>query len=426
VKNIPHQINDLTKLHKGLEVFGHLDAVGVDLTEDRSVGRELAKAGVYTFRDKTIDLETSFRLEDVKPSSRQGTRTVARDLRRLFELLGFLQRDSAGRPHLTPLARLLLQIEPNSDEAVRIWRSALHGLSLMGKDGTESHPYSIMIRLAKSHPGLPPKKLALALEAEDDSEEEFERISVLASSDDWVSELQEKGVSLHMIRNGAKVLPAIARQLTDLSEAGGVVYAGPEATRKLGEPRSRSAGFAPQGVRRRQHRTVSADSIATAPTARERAADEEYFVDPEVTREAALERLSRHNAIVRTIATILGDHELREDPYDTLASKQSAPSLLIEVKTLRSDSSDETARVRGAVAQLLYYARFDIPADVAKAGLVRVAVFERRISEDHVTFMESLEIAVIWLEGDFLYATELSKRLLGNSPFADHINVVRA
>src|SRR4051794_8974784 len=107
MKNIPHQINDLPKLHATLRVFAELGARGADLSDDGIVGKEMARQGVYTFRDKNLSVDAALAIEARKPRGSQGTRTFARDLRRLFMLLNFIAARVDGSLTVTALGEEL-------------------------------------------------------------------------------------------------------------------------------------------------------------------------------------------------------------------------------------------------------------------------------------------------------------------------------
>lgn len=52
MKNFPHQINQIHRLTQALSVFRDLIERGQDISDDGVVGDALARAGVYTFREK--------------------------------------------------------------------------------------------------------------------------------------------------------------------------------------------------------------------------------------------------------------------------------------------------------------------------------------------------------------------------------------
>jgi hypothetical protein len=130
--------------------------------------------------------------------------------------------------------------------------------------------------------------------------------------------------------------------------------------------------------------------------------DVEDYADPRLSAAQRLERLQRHNAIVRNVAGRLAaaGYTLFEDPYDTLATRVAKPSVLIEVKTLDGTMPDEIARIRGALAQLQYYERFAVKDEQKASGILKVAIFERPISSAHVHFLEGLDILPAWLGDD--------------------------
>jgi len=96
--NVPHQINKIPRLARGLSTFVHLASRSDSLSDDRTVSDALARAHVYTFRAQgRRSVAQLLREEHAKPPSQQGTRTAARDLHRLFSLLGFLERNADGQ-----------------------------------------------------------------------------------------------------------------------------------------------------------------------------------------------------------------------------------------------------------------------------------------------------------------------------------------
>lgn len=395
MKNLPHQINNLSRFRAALEVFAGLIRDGANVDDDGVVGRAMAVADVYQFRDKAIDLQEALRIEENKPFSSQGTRTFARDLRRSFLLFGFLEEVPGAGLGLTDRARHLLQLADDSPDAAALWRTALRQLTLVGNDGRVSYPYRTLLRLVEAHPGVATAKLGLALEVEDDSEEEFARISELAQRDDWDRVLKDTGVSEHMIRNSVKVLPALARQLGDIQEdADG---------NRLSQPAQQRQHRATESARPTSlHRAVKAANVAAAPVRQARTPDEEDYADPALAIELRIQRLSRHNALLRRFAAVVSDagFALYEHPYDLLGVHRAHPAILTEAKTLDGTALDELARVRGAVAQLLYYEWFSIPSDYRVNGVLRIALFEAPISESHQAFLQSHAIVTVWAQGE--------------------------
>lgn len=403
--NFPHQINDLVKLRRALGVFHTLQTEGSNPNDDEVTGIAMAVAGVYAFRDKTADLSELLRREAGKPRGSQGTQTFARDVRRFFLLTGLLIRNLDGGLELSEIGRHLLGLQPGSIAENLVWRTVLLNMALIGDSEHVLHPYKALLRLVGARPGLDAARLALALEAKDDSEEEFQRVLELADTTDWGGAIESLGISKSMARNATKILPALARQLGDLEAEGGhyrIATAPRGHARRSG--RDTATGIAPSahGRSRHQHRRVDVNSIAREPKVGARPPDEDEFTDPAVTAERRHERLARHETLVRSMATRMAEvgYEFLEDPYDILGTRARTPSLLVEVKTLGGSDADEVAQVRAALSQLLYYEDLDVPSDLREHGLARVAFLEHEPTESHVAFLESHGIVTVWLHQD--------------------------
>jgi len=410
VKNFPHQINQLDKLQTALVVFAELSSTDSDLGDDGVVGRALARAGVYTFRGSFRSVAAALREESAKPKSNQGTRTCARDLRRLFELLRFLEADVNGDLRLAPYGQLMLNaLADGSNDSRRIWAVALDELLLTTDEGS-SHPYRILRRLAAEGPATVLSKLALALEARDDSEGEFARILGLANRSDWVDRLTASGVSAAQIANAAKILPALARQLGHLDVQG----AAPAVANNIGSIGSEVAAGTARRTTRGNGRTTNADSIGADPVGPSTDdLNDDRFADPQETAALRHARVVRHQELVRWMAHILSSSgfALSENPFDILATKDGDSSILVEAKSLASGGADEATQVRAAIGQLTYYAGINVPVFSPPRRMVQVALFENRIAEVHSLLLEALGIAVAWREGELLCTSAGSGQL---------------
>ena len=406
--NFPHQVSNLRKLHAALEVFSRLARSGADLNDDGVVGVAMARAGAYTFRDKRTSLRDLLSAESEKPKSMQGTRTFARELRRFFLQIGFLRRNLDDTLEITAVGWHVQTLAAESEEAHQTWRTALRSVALT-YNGITIHPYLTLMRLVRERPGIDAARLALALESNEDSEGEFQRILALADRPDWHGVLLELGVSEHKARDATKILPALGRQIGDLRNDGARYFPGPAAGRAefhptlaIRHPRARIRRRVVALGGRQRNRKVTPATIARAPNFIDRPADEQDLSDPTVTVEIRRQRLERHERIVRSVARLLSDvgYDLSEDPYDILADNSERPSLLLEIKTLDGSMPDEIAQVRSALGQLLYYDVFHVPADYKIRGLIRIAVFETPVSEDHYSFLEPYSIIVAWFNPD--------------------------
>jgi len=399
--NFPHQFSDLAKLQRTLAVFSRLKSEERDLDDDTVVGGGLARDGVYQFRDKRASLAENLRRERAKPRGNRGTEAAARDLRRFFELTGLMERDAGEVLQITPLGERLLAATPNSPEANAIWRTAMENIALVTANGA-AHPYLILLRLVREIPGIDTPKLALCLEARDDSDEEFETMRGLAARN-WNDVLRERRIPEPLARDAIKILPSIARQLGDLVTRRNQNYLPERAparrVRRVPTAPVPRAG-APAVVPPRQNRRVAPEAIARAPQFDTRPPDEADYQNLEATVEARRARLERHEEIVRRLAGILSarGYTLYVDPYDTLGKQDNVPSVLVEVKTLSGGDADEVSQVRAALAQLLYYENLEVPPELRPHGLVRIAVFESEIAERHATFLHSMGLLVAWFD----------------------------
>ncbi len=414
MKNFPHQINRIDRLTAGLGVFAQLQEAGSSLADDGIVGQALAVQGVYSFRDKNTPLAQLLELERDKPESSQGTRTCARDLRRLFVLLGLLERPADADWRLTTRAADLLAVHEDTERRNEILRQALGELELRDEAGNVSHPYRILLRLVEERPGISGEFLGLCLEAEDDSEQEFMRLLELADSDDWEEVCQAIEVSSHQARNAIKILPALARQLGDIIQSErGYIREGQAA------PQAPPADRPGAGARvRARPRPISAAEIGNAGTSEKERDDPTSTIplDPsaiQAAKEMTRARTIRHDRILHEFADALelAGYELFVGRFDCLGVG-SELSVLCEVKTLDGTPDDELVQVRASFGQLHYYERFDIPIGVNRSTLKKVAIFESSISTEHQAFLEEPDCIVLWKEGDTFTGTARGLALL--------------
>ena len=221
MKNFPHQFNDLEKLFNALVIVKDMQDNSVVLT-DENFGIKLTRAGIYTYRNKGLTIDQYLAIETEKPVSNRGYLTVARDIRRLFQLLEFIHL--SPNKEITILTSALQLLSTESEELRSIlWKNSFFNLGLEGSDGEISHPYRILIKLVQGFPGIETSKLLLALEAENDSVEEFARITSLVDNT-YEQIVTEIGTTNSMARNAVKILPAIAVQVGDVIRSNNRAY----------------------------------------------------------------------------------------------------------------------------------------------------------------------------------------------------------
>jgi hypothetical protein len=391
MKNFPHQINQLPRLTHALGVFARLIEKNQDLDDDGVVGDELARAKVYTFRTPgTKTIEELLQSEHDKTPANQGTRTCARELRRFFSLLGFIHQTKNGGWKVAASAQALLALnwQEQLPTAHDIWRQALIGMELTDTGGS-SHPYQILLRLVVTIPGLRKPYSGLCLEAQNDTDAEFDRIRAIAAKAN-PSAIMNALAGAHMARNSIKILPSIAEQLGDLHDAANRLFISErvadvltaesetesieETIKKLVRrpymPRKRM----PEGKRREQG--------AVQPVTRS------YDPDRVGARfnahEDCLDRLSRLFPV---------DVERLQASYDLLLVVLKL-ALLVEAKTIRDDARRQ---VRLALGQLFYYEHFDVAPLHPEKEILRLALTDRELGKDLQTFLTKHQIGVVWI-----------------------------
>jgi hypothetical protein len=389
VKNFPHQVNKLKRFAGGLRVFAELRDGGADLADDGVVGDALARAGVYTFRDEydPANIEELLEEEHAKPASNQGTRTMARELRRTFLLLGLISETAAGF-EVSDEARSLITLEhdPLSPEARAMWQAAFRELELTDESGT-SHPYELMLRLVGERPGIETALLGLALEPTNDSEAEFRRVLDLVDRDSGDPAWDRLGVSVHQRRNSVKILPAVARQLGDIEVHDQRAYLSlpdPTAPRAERERRQRRV------IRSRRRRYDRNRSRGRRP---QTSGTTLRTYDPDLL--AA--RYAAHEACLAAFDALLSEGFVRwEGDFDLLVVDE-ADLLLAEVKTIRLDAHAQT---RVGLGQLLYYEFFDIRPEWPDLPIHRLVVLDAPIDDELIGFLDQHEVGVVWRVGE--------------------------
>ena len=388
MKNFPHQFNDLDKLFNALLAVKQLIEEETPLKDD-NYGELLTRNEIYTYRDKTLTIDQFLAQEETKPRASRGYLTVARDIRRLFQLLGFLIVFEDKSAQLSTAAIQLLA-SPTPEIKKELWKNSFMQLGLEGTDGEISHPYRILLKLVQEKSGIETKKLMLALEAENNSEEEYQRILNLA--DNTLEEIiAETGTSTSMARNAVKILPAIAEQLGDITRhnnraypIGRIVITEDEITTEVPEEAVNQ-----QGVPYSQFRQVNSDEIAKDPIFNEVSA---VSIDLTESIRIRQDRLALHQQIVRKLALLCESRgfELFEGKFDCLASKPEN-TLLFEVKTIKEFNSDQEKQTVKGVGQLKYYNFSIVHKQMGIIDRQEFIVYSQQPNSDLIEFCHSAE-----------------------------------
>lgn len=416
MKNFPHQVADIDKLEIAFRIIEKSIAAGEDVASDSTLGAALARGGYYAFRDKSLTIEQALAAEKGKKASDRGSYTAARDTRRTFRLLGFIEQAAVdGDFQITEIGRSLLDAE---DDAQRrdVWRQAMRNVQLSDKAGNASYPYQIMLRLVGDVPGIETSKLMLALEALDDSEDEYLRVLKLAELP--TVQIREKlGVSESHARNATKILPAIARQIGDIVGDRGKSYPAPVTlTTEDGtvtvsvERTAREHNVSPEAA-------VAVDEIAPVP---EFGPAEKITVDLTSAIAVRQKRTERHQQTVQSLARLLAGQGflLYENPYDCLAVADDMRSLLCEVKTLDTSLTDERQQAIKALGQLRGYRFFNLPKNLIEKLSVDVVAFDSRPRLHTIQFLAQSNVTTIWLSVEGKWITYRDDTELNFDPAA--------
>lgn len=393
MKNFPHQFNNLDKLYNSLRVIRELINANAPLT-DENFGEKLTREGIYTYRDQELTIDQFLASEQQKPAANRGYLTVARDIRRFFELLGFITVFPNKIANISPTA-LQLSEEESAEARKALWKNALLQLSLEGADGEVSHPYRILLKIVRLFPGIETSKLMLALEAQNDSDEEFERISSLVPLS--LAEIIEvTGTSKYMAANAVKILPGIAEQLDDIERRNNRAYVIAEVVITEDEISTEEAE-SPDPIRV-AYRPTTVASIARDPQLNAIAS---ASVDLTEAIRLRQRRLAEHQELVRALGAIVSasGFSLFEGKFDCLGVKNNR-GLLFEVKTLSGSLADEERQTVKGVGQLKFYDFSIVQGQMNLSNTIAFMAYSRRPSNRIIQFCQSENIRVIWKDGD--------------------------
>lgn len=391
-------------MDRALGVLSGLIEAAADPGDDGVFGPALVRAGVAGSGRPPIDVETYIKQQRRLPVGGQSMRTTARGMRELLAKLGLIH-SSRAPVSLTPLGQHVIDSAPPDDAAFRaLWRGVVEGVTA-GEQPHQSHPYQVLLRLVARRPGISRAKCALALEARNDSDAELDRIAKLSDLDE--GQIRKKiGESQSNWDNAKKILPSFAEQLFDVIKEGNYLYLSdtPGNGKRSNLPPLNKGEKGQAAKSPRTSRKVSPDTIGQAGLAESDEPPIPPDLDPAKLAAAIAtraDRLRRHNLLVRQIASSLKKGDLFEDPFDLLLICEGE-GILVEVKTLNGEIGDEVDRVRGALAQLLYYEAF-VTSPYAKSAPLKCAAFELKPSDEHIIWLESKSILTIWKYGDLLF-----------------------
>ncbi len=127
--------------------------------------------------------------------------------------------------------------------------------------------------------------------------------------------------------------------------------------------------------------------------------NDKTIVDWSIAEEKIKSRKDRHEKVLDRFKLLLRNKGfyIWQGNIDCLGEKSTSPIIIGEVKTLNGTMKDERAQVTKAFAQLFYYEMFAMDKFVSRNSQ-KVAIFESKISDEHICFLEKNNIKVIWLD----------------------------
>lgn len=393
MKNSPHQINNLSKLLDSLKLIKVEFADNHIPLTDSAFGEQLLRNEIRSYRNTSLTLDEYLADQRTKKPQDRSYETTPRDLKFFFKLLGFLISHPDGTVGITPQALQLLN-EESEENRLFIWKNAFLQLGLEGTDGEISHPYKILLKIVNTIPGIETSKLMLALEAENDSEEEFERIYNLAQRT-TEQIIADTGTTESMADNAVKILPGIAVQLGDIEKTnnsaypiGQIVITEDEITTEEQPARTTRADF-----RKTNSGGIARDPILNVVSS--------LSIDLADAIRIRQRRLAEHQEIVRQLAFLneRKGFQLFEGKFDCLAIKNDT-AILYEVKTILESLADEEKQTVKGVGQLKYYKYSIVDRQMGFSKIKEVLVFSYKPNNGIIEFCSAENIRVIWKDGD--------------------------
>lgn len=237
----------------------------------------------------------------------------------------------------------------------------------------------------------------LALEAENDSIEEYDRI--LALSELTLEEIiEETGTSISMAKNAVKILPGIAEQLGDIERRGNnafpigrITVTEDEISTEIPPDATNS-----EGILYSQYRPVTSDTIAVDPIFNTISSVSIDYMESIRIRQ---QRLAEHQEIVRQLGLLCEEKafELYEGKFDCLSTKEET-ALVFEIKTILSSMSDQEKQTIKGIGQLKYYKFSIVNRQMEYEDIKEFLVYSQKPQVSLIEFCTAENIKVVWLE----------------------------
>ncbi|GGD30480.1 hypothetical protein [Flavobacterium orientale] len=395
MKNIPHQFVQLDKFYRALVTVKELIEEEVPL-RDENLGERLLVNQVIFPRTQGQSIEDYLIEQSANTPSNRSYYTAARETRRFLQLLGLLTVAADKSAYLSPTAIRLLS---TNDEALRLplWRNAILQMGIEGADGEISYPYPILLSLVRDNPGIETRKLMLALDAENNSVEEYQRILDL-SNEEFNNILQVLNLTEHTAKNAVKILPSLAEQLGDIERRGNnsfpigqLIVTEDEISTEIPQGSTNQ-----DGIPYSQYRLVTAETIAIDPIFNTISS-----VTIDLTQSILIrqQRLSHHQEIVRQLGLFCEERafELYEGKFDCLSTMEET-ALVFEIKTILNSMSDQEKQTIKGIGQLKYYKFSIVSSQMEYEDIKEFLVYSQKPQLSLIEFCTAENIKVVWLE----------------------------
>ena len=427
MKSFPNQTADVVKIARSVQALHELE-LEHDAVSSLAFGREITRRGIRWPANFPPDRDIEARMDADEAAARHPQITSQGAAGRgYFETLRALGL-CGDNNRLTDLGEQTAELghDLTQPEFIEHWHQLLWNL-----EHQESHPYRHLLRIVQMHPGINNRILAMALEGENDGEEEQARVDELvqamletANTPQRVAILNQNlalndeqqpirgECTEYTFNNAAKVLAGIARQLGDIVTTGGGNQRIAHPNRNdMAELTGEEVGdvVAPRPQRTNAVNWVNLpeelDQFVTSDST------DAAVTDPALTNARRIARRNRHRELLRRWAARLqlAGHDIGESLIDVLSTvPQSRHGVVSEVKSLNpNDVSDARRQCGHALSQCIDYQRNELP-DGAFDTSTMVAVFECQPPQRFTDNLESVGIRVVWWNGEQFTGTEQS------------------
>lgn len=375
--------------------------------------------GIITTRDNGGSVEERLSKMKLKSRGNQSQLTAARDLRKMFELFGFIEKLN-GKYLLTERGRVISQQTGSSvtTQEKKAWYEGLVALSL-SVGNKNFRPIKIMLELLYERP-LETRLLVFIFIAQDNSIMEINRIKRIVTNiaqhlSSFEEELMTQGISESNARNAVKILPAIAEQVRLIRRTDGIAYITPfgRTVSQLNAQDAKNIVMPGSNRKRPFYRIIEKGDDLRHIWEKLDIEDVDFDERGASNRQELIRnRTDIHQQTLKKIVDFLSPSwTIGVGNFDLLAIKGSH-ALLVEVKSLLpNDVSDERLRIIEGVGELLFYESFDVPELIknTETHVQKIMLFSHKPNDNrHINFLVSHGIWVLWVEGNSITGEENS------------------